>query len=325
VRAFNFKQKRDMEVYASSNVEIALKREFFYAFEEVKYPGVPKLNLNIFKNEPFEISGLEIVPIQGLHYKLPVFENVATYPCIIIFQKTKANTAKHKIKIATNIDSKNDLIDLNDKITEVNQSKYSQNNKKIFTLTSDKDSEEVVSKIKIGTKQLQEICNIKAGIHNGNIRNKLIVEKKVDSSCKRLLVGKNVGRYAFKWENLYVRYDSTLANKSKGEYCSLRDENIFTQKEKILVRDIGKRLPATYDDKQYYCMDTIYVVFLKDKYKEQLNLKYILGILNSNLLEFYFRKLFGTVHVGSNYQRYKKQFLIALPIKIVNLEKQEKV
>jgi adenine-specific DNA-methyltransferase len=172
---------------------------------------------------------------------------------------------------------------------------------------------------------LQEVCEIKAGIHNGNIRKKLIVESKIDDKCKKLLAGKDVGRYAHKWAGTFIRYDPTIANKEKKEYCSLRDETIFTKNEKILIRDIGKRLPASFDDKQYYCMDTVYVAFLKKEFKKSLNLKYLLAILNSNLIEFYFRKIYGTVHVGSNYQRYKRQFLINLPIKLVDIKLQKKV
>lgn len=278
-----------------------------------------------FKLREFLLEHGKILQIIDVS-QLPVFENVATYPCILIFQKTIAkNVSRHKIQIATGINSKRDLQDLRKKVVKINQSKYGQNKKKIFTLVSDVKSDEVVSKIKLATKDLQDICEIKAGIHNGNIRQKLIVDSKINNTCKRLLIGKNVGRYHFNWEDLYVRYDPKLAEKSKGEYCSLRDERIFTQKEKLLIRDIGKRLPATYDDKKNYCMDTIYVLFLKEKCKNKFNLKYVLGILNSNLIEFYFRKIFGTVHVGSNYQRYKRQFLINLPIKVVSSDKQLKI
>jgi phosphoribosyl 1,2-cyclic phosphate phosphodiesterase len=74
VRAFNFKEDRPMEVYCDTRVETALKREFHYVFGENKYPGIPKIRLNIIENKPFEISkGLEITPIEVMHYKLPVF------------------------------------------------------------------------------------------------------------------------------------------------------------------------------------------------------------------------------------------------------------
>ena len=44
IRAFNYKQKRPMDVYARQEVQNAVKREFGYAFSEEKYPGVPQIN-----------------------------------------------------------------------------------------------------------------------------------------------------------------------------------------------------------------------------------------------------------------------------------------
>ncbi len=72
IRAFNFKQRKDMEVYATDQVQEALKREYSYIFAEKKYPGVPQVNLNTIDLTPFEVNGLELIPIQVMHYKLPV-------------------------------------------------------------------------------------------------------------------------------------------------------------------------------------------------------------------------------------------------------------
>ena len=73
IRGFNWKTQMPMEVYATPNVEIALKRDFHYAFAEKRYPGVPSLNLHILDNNPFEVGDLVLMPIEVLHYKLPVF------------------------------------------------------------------------------------------------------------------------------------------------------------------------------------------------------------------------------------------------------------
>lgn len=72
VRAFNFKQKKDMPIYAEENVQESLKREFFYAFQENKYPGTPSLTLHTITNRDFNIKNQTIKTIRGLHYKLPV-------------------------------------------------------------------------------------------------------------------------------------------------------------------------------------------------------------------------------------------------------------
>jgi phosphoribosyl 1,2-cyclic phosphate phosphodiesterase len=72
VRAFNFLQKKHMEVYAEENVLNTIKKEFSYAFAEKRYPGVPRISLNKITNAKFKIDDIEIEPIRGIHLKLPV-------------------------------------------------------------------------------------------------------------------------------------------------------------------------------------------------------------------------------------------------------------
>lgn len=74
VRAFNFLQQKPMEIYCTERVFETLKREFMYVFDpKFQYPGIPKINVNLIENKPFTHQGIEITPIQVLHYKLPVF------------------------------------------------------------------------------------------------------------------------------------------------------------------------------------------------------------------------------------------------------------
>ena len=73
IRAFNYKFKKDMDIYCTAEVEEALIREFPYVFSAYKYPGVPEIKVHNIKNEPFIINGVELIPIEALHYKLPVF------------------------------------------------------------------------------------------------------------------------------------------------------------------------------------------------------------------------------------------------------------
>src|SRR6478672_9381455 len=41
IRAFNFKQRSAVDIYANQAVQSALKREFYYIFSDFKYPGIP--------------------------------------------------------------------------------------------------------------------------------------------------------------------------------------------------------------------------------------------------------------------------------------------
>lgn len=73
VRAYNYLQKKPMEVYAHNRVLHQLKQDFAYAFSEKKYPGVPEINLNEIENKPFKVSKTTFTPIEVMHFKLPVF------------------------------------------------------------------------------------------------------------------------------------------------------------------------------------------------------------------------------------------------------------
>lgn len=73
VRAFNFREKRDMNIFCTKRVETALRREFFYAFEEHKYPGVPSLDIIPIDSAPFVLENdFEVIPIEVMHHKMPV-------------------------------------------------------------------------------------------------------------------------------------------------------------------------------------------------------------------------------------------------------------
>ena len=72
VRPFNFFTKEDMPVYATLEVQEALKREFYYVFEAVKYPGIPRVDLYTISDLPFEVAGIPFLPVKLLHHNLPV-------------------------------------------------------------------------------------------------------------------------------------------------------------------------------------------------------------------------------------------------------------
>jgi len=74
VRAFNYKQQAEVDIYAHQRVQNALKREFHYIFSGDNYPGIPRLRLNnIIEGESFQAAGIDIIPISVMHHQLPVF------------------------------------------------------------------------------------------------------------------------------------------------------------------------------------------------------------------------------------------------------------
>lgn len=72
IKAYNFVSKRPMSLYASNETASALKRDFYYAFAEKKYPGIPELDLNIIDRDPFSVSDIHIVPIHVKHMNMQV-------------------------------------------------------------------------------------------------------------------------------------------------------------------------------------------------------------------------------------------------------------
>jgi len=73
VRAFNYLNSKHMDVYANVRVQEALKREFHYIFSNSDYPGIPKINLHtIHDTVPFQVRETSFIPVEALHYKLPV-------------------------------------------------------------------------------------------------------------------------------------------------------------------------------------------------------------------------------------------------------------
>lgn len=81
IRAFNYIEKKATQIYCEKYVEDALRMEYSYAFAENKYPGAPEWDVHNIDDKPFYINGIEIIPIRGRHFKLPVlgfrFGNIA--------------------------------------------------------------------------------------------------------------------------------------------------------------------------------------------------------------------------------------------------------
>jgi phosphoribosyl 1,2-cyclic phosphate phosphodiesterase len=73
IRAFNFRQQRPMDIYANSLTEEAVRRDFYYAFTDTRYPGVPEMNLHTIDLSPFRIGDIPVIPIEAYHHKMPVY------------------------------------------------------------------------------------------------------------------------------------------------------------------------------------------------------------------------------------------------------------
>ncbi len=73
VRPINFLMKQPLNIYGQPRVMKAIRNDYSYAFATEQYPGVPQLVLNPIQPEPFEVKGVEVIPVKVRHMTLPIF------------------------------------------------------------------------------------------------------------------------------------------------------------------------------------------------------------------------------------------------------------
>ncbi len=89
----------------------------------------------------------------------------------------------------------------------------------------------------------------------------------------------------------------------------------YERPEKLIYKFIGKNLVFVYDNEKRFSLNNANAIVPNIP---SLNMKYILGVLNSDLIQFYYAKLFFTIRVlRSNLER--------LPIFNATKVQQEKV
>ena len=72
IKAFNYFNKKAIDVYANELTQKALQNEFYYIFAEHKYPGVPDINLHKIDEEAFYVGDILVTPIKVWHLNMPV-------------------------------------------------------------------------------------------------------------------------------------------------------------------------------------------------------------------------------------------------------------
>ena len=129
------------------------------------------------------------------------------------------------------------------------------------------------NKLRTNSIPLSQIIDIRQAIKSGNDK-KYISDKKKGLNSKLILGGKNIGKWYLSDPKLYLEYGKHLA-------CP-RDYKIFEQ-PKILIREAGKEIIATYDKDNYYIMSSLYNgILINPSY----DLKFILSLINSKLFQF---------------------------------------
>jgi len=66
IRAYNYFTKKPMDIYANTLTEEALRRDYYYAFSDTRYPGVPELNLITIDEHPFFVGDIPVLLKYGI-------------------------------------------------------------------------------------------------------------------------------------------------------------------------------------------------------------------------------------------------------------------
>ena len=251
------------------------------------------------------------------------FEDANVETVISIMKKSVAD-ANHTIEILITNEKSSSFDFLHYK----KQNDFSHNPGYEFLVFQDDISESLTEKLREGCRDLDEVACVKAGLQAYEKGKGKPMQSAEDVKSRpydftyqfnedtyKYLDGSNVLRYGVNWTGQWLWYGNHLA--------APRTLNLFTD-EKIIVREITSEFPhclnAVYTSDTYlYNRSNIAVVRREG---ENFNLKYILVLLNSTLLSFYFkkntakaeRKLFPKIILND---------LRLFPIKVISEEAQQ--
>ncbi|MBU0907508.1 MAG: N-6 DNA methylase, partial [Nanoarchaeota archaeon] len=231
-----------------------------------------------------------------------VFESAIVETMIFNFQKSKDYDKKeNKINIL-----EMDLTGNIKRLGEKNQSNYYPN--KIFDLSIGKKSD-ILVKIKKDTKPLSTGVNFYYGLKTADDNKFLTTNPRNNIEYKKLLRRSDFGRYTIKFGGEYVWYKPDLMRENKK--TSRPGEPKRFENPKIIIMDIAKKIVASYDNNNYYIKDAL-ILHKKDNF----DLAYILTILNSKLISYYYKEKYLVLSVAKN-------AFLELPIKIISVTEQK--
>ena len=152
-----------------------------------------------------------------------------------------------------------------------------------------KNIRDIINKIESDTLPLSELSEITRGVnaydkYRGQSQDIIINRKyhsdhKVDESYVPELKGKNVSRYSYSWNGQsWIKYGKWLA--------APRDPKFFVGERLILRQIPSKRLVTTIITEDF-CIDQ--TVFIAKLTSTKFSLKYVLGLVNSSLMAYYFK------------------------------------
>lgn len=190
--------------------------------------------------------------------------------------------------------------------------------------------------LKVNQKRLGEILWVKdAGIQYH--RYGIGLKNKGGSDLYDRLFSKKNNRFKNSIPVWYGRLiDSYYIQKETDEFFNLDYKKVlkhneavafskeaFEQTEKILWRQTASYIRASLDRKKRWFRNTIQCAWIKDEYRKSLNIKYILGLVNSKYLRWLYNKFVN--ESGRLFPQIKITHVKKLPIPFISLEKQQPI
>jgi hypothetical protein len=216
---------------------------------------------------------LSIVNYEKMPFLDAIIENIT-----IILKKTRLSS-EFTVRIE---EQASDYVTL---LRTVNQNNYLDRYKHSLNIYEDELSNRLLNEV--GAIKLSLLCNINQGIAIKNNRGKSItLDSNYDTKdpLYKLLDGRDINRYAISWSGKYLIY-----NIDRIHSCKRKD--IFVVPEKLLFRRVSRNLIFAYDNNQYFCLNTLVLVTMKNDCA-QPPIKYLLAVLNSKLMDYIYNKTY---------------------------------
>lgn len=128
------------------------------------------------------------------------------------------------------------------------------------------------------------------------------------------MFGKDISKYSICWNGTFLKY---------GEWLHRPRPSYIFENEKILVQRIRNpklknRLVCAYDNEKYINGTGLSNILLKEEFKTKYSLKFILGILNSLAINYWFSYYFIDVNI-------KPEQLRKIPIPVISIKQQQPI
>ena len=235
-----------------------------------------------------------------------VFPDASVDTCVSLFERQSDRHSRRSSVIRViNVWEGSLGIESNQEIHEIEQDGFYTSEERFFNVNVKGESVTWAKKVEAVSIPLGSFANAYFGIQTFN-REKYVSNRRVDKSYKPTLDGGDIHRYLINPRAEYVNFTKS-AIKSGG------NQSVYEQ-PKIVVRQIGREPIAAYDDQHFFSLNTVYNIYLK---RPLYDLKHVLGILNSKMMQKYWNLNFSD-HKAT-FPKIKKAPLHSIPIRKLHL------